>query len=1369
MKTQLYKYDGTPLFEVIVDDTSSQDWSLMSDNRLSVSFELEECVVLTAGCYIDFDNTRFYLLNEYKPTMICSSAWKYDLTLGDAASWLSITLALKTIDGENTPLFKYTGPAAEHAAIIVANLNRRMGTGQWKVGSVISTENIAIDYSGKYCSEVLQEIVDAKDTEWWIDGMTLNIGRAEFGESVTLGYMNGVLGDIVCDTAGDMRSYAYLFPIGSTRNIDPTKYGHDRLQLPSGLVSVPINPEQGIAELKEEAAFAHIYPRYEGTVSAVRYAKATNADGTPFLIYYIKDTSIPFNPNEYEIAGLFKHITFNSGELMGQEFEVKYSADSNEFELITRWTGDIQLPGGVLVPAVGDKYVVWNISMPDVYYTLASHELLDAARAYAADAVKDVSVYKVKLDYIEIQERGLKLRPGQRVRLMSDEYFASGYYDSRITRITRNIAYPDELSVDISAVRVVGTLSRLQASIQKTENVVAQFSGQLPAIIKSNDDTSADDSSVYTSAKSEKEFLNKRKGGKVSAPVTFDEVAEFLNGLVAHKYIKIGNGYLRYNDELGVWEMVGDLLVTGAVTMFGSLSGFKPSTIMDAVQVDNETIIKVKDAQGNWVLRALGGGGSGGTGGGLTAAEVNVLIEAALVPYALKTAIPTNNNQLTNGAGYITTSALLGYATEQWISNQGFAKQSSLDGVDNRLKSVETFFATSDTDSLVNKWSEIVTFLNATEGDTLDNILKTKANQSALDDAVASLTTEIGKKWTQNDAKIANWDSAFGWGNHANAGYAAKTYVNGELAKYVKLATAQNISARHNFTDGLQIGGITIRKSQDGVVYIEGNLAIKGALTMFGTDATIPSSIWENIPFNLEQMSWDGSQWNIIGDGGGSVDTAAVNVLISEYLAKNSYATQSWVQNQGYLTTHQSLAHLLSKTDAANTYQPIINSTNKLAYSLISGTPDLSVYFRSSDFTKANIKSTLGISDWALAATKPSYTAAEVGAYIGSGNVIPNGKDLANLQAGSYWVYENLGAASAAKLSYSSLVVLGNSYYSPQMNISHNAQQAYIRGVYNIGSGNSVSDWHELAFVDSNVASATKLQTPRTIWGRSFDGTGNVVGALSSVSYLTFIDTESGIYQGNRFSGAMTKDGVLISGDLISLFGGNVAIGGTTADAKLHVYGDAKVTSALTVATNVQIPVNGDRITFNSASGTYTKGVLAMNANNTYLEAPLSSDSKTASKPPIMIGWTDGTYPIYINPNTNVSIGGTSASAKLHVHGDILATGAITMFSQLSMKNVIDYEGLSLAQLAHIRPARFTWKDGRDNRIHVGGIADEVMQILPEVIYQTSDDKLTMDYGSAAFYVGASLIKPVIDHEKRIAELERENAELKRKVERLSA
>lgn len=57
--------------------------------------------------------------------------------------------------------------------------------------------------------------------------------------------------------------------------------------------------------------------------------------------------------------------------------------------------------------------------------------------------------------------------------------------------------------------------------------------------------------------------------------------------------------------------------------------------------------------------------------------------------------------------------------------------------------------------------------------------------------------------------------------------------------------------------------------------------------------------------------------------------------------------------------------------------------------------------------------------------------------------------------------------------------------------------------------GNSVylpSHNGTLALISDNVASATKLQTPRTIWGQSFDGTGNVNGTI----YINNSDSENG-------------------------------------------------------------------------------------------------------------------------------------------------------------------------------------------------------------------------------------------------------------------
>lgn len=58
-------------------------------------------------------------------------------------------------------------------------------------------------------------------------------------------------------------------------------------------------------------------------------------------------------------------------------------------------------------------------------------------------------------------------------------------------------------------------------------------------------------------------------------------------------------------------------------------------------------------------------------------------------------------------------------------------------------------------------------------------------------------------------------------------------------------------------------------------------------------------------------------------------------------------------------------------------------------------------------------------------------------------------------------------------------------------------------------AGGSVSDssawaapWVRLARITDNVASATKLQTARTIWGQSFNGTANVTGNMSSVGSI---------------------------------------------------------------------------------------------------------------------------------------------------------------------------------------------------------------------------------------------------------------------------
>lgn len=84
--------------------------------------------------------------------------------------------------------------------------------------------------------------------------------------------------------------------------------------------------------------------------------------------------------------------------------------------------------------------------------------------------------------------------------------------------------------------------------------------------------------------------------------------------------------------------------------------------------------------------------------------------------------------------------------------------------------------------------------------------------------------------------------------------------------------------------------------------------------------------------------------------------------------------------------------------------------------------------------------------------------------------------------------------------------------------INHNSttdvtRKLYFRANGNVNNVNTWGKWHEIAFTDGNIASATKLQTTRTIWGQNFNGTQNVSGNMTGVGNITM---SGNIYMGNN-------------------------------------------------------------------------------------------------------------------------------------------------------------------------------------------------------------------------------------------------------------
>ena len=548
MELKIYSKEGNLKLTASPDSNSAATCGIQEESVLALSFTAFECVTLEVYDYADFLGRRYWILERYQPKMNCDSEWSYSVQLSGVEGLTTQVLMVNPDDDDN-PILTLTAPAREHAALIIANMNRKMGTTEWKVGEVVVSEYIDIEYTGKYVSDALSELSSAAGTEWWFDGMTLNISRCEFGEPVPLSYGNGLIGGIERSMADGVKFFTRLFPVGSSRNIDPDRYGHARLQLPDGAKYVEQDTHLGIIEYFEQEAFDAIYPRRIGTVGAVRSEGRTSDDGSPFTVWYFTDPDIPFDPNQYEIGGLVKRVTFQTGELRGREFEVNYDSEKKEFEIITQWPydNDMQLPSEPLVPAPGNEYVLWNISMPDSYYPAAEQEFKTAVDTFMADSRKDISVFQASTDFTVVDKRNLDLKPGQRIR--------PGYRDIRIVAISRSVVQPGSMTLKMSDVLSTGRISRIENQISEVTQITRQVSSEFPDIIKSWEETPASDTTLYSSRKSEREFLNKRRGGTVEGITRFLKRQQLDEGFRTSDFASGITGFGAQIDGRGAGEL----------------------------------------------------------------------------------------------------------------------------------------------------------------------------------------------------------------------------------------------------------------------------------------------------------------------------------------------------------------------------------------------------------------------------------------------------------------------------------------------------------------------------------------------------------------------------------------------------------------------------------------------------------------------------------------------------------------------------------------------------------------------------------------------------------------------------------------------
>ena len=597
MELNIYSKDGSLKLTVSPSDSSTVTEEVGGECSVSLSFDTFEFCAIEVNDYIEVAGIRYKARMAYRPKMRNRQSYSYSLRfyapIHDAAQALMKT----ETDGGLISEFSLWGGPREHLQKWVDNMNRLAGSELWTIGSVITGENKNIDYRNVNCWDAAfgsNSIAATYETEMWADGYVINLCKCERGERVTLGYGNGLTGLTPEDNSEQVRFFTRLFPLGSTRNINVSTYGFSRLQLPSRATFVDHNTERyGVFEDSEEDAFAGIFPQYIGTVTAVRSESKTDENGKQFTVYYIKDSGMTWEPKALPEQTFM--LSFQTGDLQGygddanKSFQAEWHKDTKEWEIINIWLDEnTQIPGGNIVPIVGNQYFPWNMIMPQEYITEAEKRYEAAVNDFVANYSGEPVAYSGSTDYIHCAKQAVPLRIGQTVRLESDLYFEEGYQNTRITKVVRKLCRLTDATVTFAEQIGTGWKKSVDNQLSSLHYELQRQAEQASIdVIKTTDTKTPSDNNVFSALRSLATFLRKDKAdstnhlltmlagavfGANKAEITAEGVAQVVSLLVGSKAEITAEGKaILQNLLVKVQAEINRLLVTGGAEVQNGL------------------------------------------------------------------------------------------------------------------------------------------------------------------------------------------------------------------------------------------------------------------------------------------------------------------------------------------------------------------------------------------------------------------------------------------------------------------------------------------------------------------------------------------------------------------------------------------------------------------------------------------------------------------------------------------------------------------------------------------------------------------------------------------------------------------------------
>ena len=727
--------------------------------------------------------------------------------------------------------------------------------------------------------------------------------------------------------------------------------------------------------------------------------------------------------------------------------------------------------------------------------------------------------------------------------------------------------------------------------------------------------------------------------------------------------------------------------------------------------------------------------------------------------------IPNNTNQLTNGAGFITASASItgNAATATKVNHSLSVFGKSFNG--------SADVTVADTDLITSILSATANLTDKTE------ILTSYASDNGFNDSNAknriyrrpasAIWGYINSKTISNADKLDNvhLNGIFTALSNTNNGVSmtigtvAKSLANMQVYSATKLVTARNIALNGDFTGNANF---------DGSANITINGHINAAIISLGP--TDPSP-FKRIAHVQVSGSWNDnalllclSQGYISGYFGICRVEFGTND-VSE--AGSASASVKWLFRLGYATDYVQVGFYSAKH---NSYMDVfVKTTGGYQGTVIRCLQD----------SRGSINSNVSLLK--ATATTEAYTSIEAAAtalYKLAYTAIVKGSDAGAVN------YAN-SAGNAGTLDG----IHANGLFT---NLSNNGNNLSIT----IGGTNKT-------LTVGYATKAAQLNTARTLWGQSFDGTGNVNGALSGATTISASNTISTTLQNGALKiGDKSTPISAIGAQVIFNTGGAIRFGETAWDWNQWAglkYNHSSKTIYLGIADgsvfNANSAQSGGVINLKQGiSSVYTPALYASgDIYHTGVYRMLWKNSKASTYLNVMNITQDDNgiltigYGNFAN-NKNVVLEGynlhfrvgndsgmksmwlnyNNGNPVLSLEGNFYATGGVTAYKSSDERLKHDIHGVDSLAIIKAMGGTVAFRYNADNKDSIGWIAQRVLHntFMQDLVEKDDKGFLKINYWSPKLIaVAFGAIEQVDDEvsrlKRRVRDLENEVEQLK--------